>query len=127
LCWAAAAFLVGAWRSEHPLQSGAIVSLATITALALTPQFLFKPQRRVLRVGPDGLRTTIGTKSGEFSWRDIARVERDGAYVVVTNRNLNAFIIPVAAFPTAASCESALAEWQVWLHAASAPAVSYEA
>lgn len=114
VCYAALAFAVGAQGSAHPLRSGLVASVGVITVLALVPQLLFKPQTRVLRVGPEGLYTTIGRKSGERTWRDIARVERDGDHVIVTGRNLNAFIIPTNAFPSVAARDEAVAQWQAW-------------
>jgi hypothetical protein len=115
LFWVALAFVLGALRSaEHPVRSGLLLSTAFIAVLALVPQLLFKPQQRVLRVGPEGLATTIGTKSGAFTWRDIARVERVGDYVIVTRHNLNAFTIPVSAFPSVAASEEAITQWQAW-------------
>lgn len=86
------------------------------------PQLLFKLQQRVLRIGPEGLQTTIGTKSGAWSWREIARIEREADHVIITGRNLNAFIVPVSAFPSAAACENAVAQWQGWQRAAAGAA-----
>jgi|SRR6185437_8302894 hypothetical protein len=123
LFWVALAFVLGALRNaQHPFRSGLLFSTAVIAALALAPQLLFKPQQRVLRVGPEGLATTIGAKSGAFTWRDIARVERNGDYVIVTRHNVNAFIIPVSAFPSVAASEEAITQWQEWQQAAAAQA-----
>ena len=118
VCYAALAFVVGAEGSAHPFRSGLAASVLVIAALALVPQLLFKPQTRVLHVGPKGLHTTIGRKSGERTWRDIASVERDGDHVIVTGRNLNAFIIPTNAFPSEAARDEAVAQWQTWQRAA---------
>jgi hypothetical protein len=92
-----------------------------IALLALVPQLLFKPQQRILRVGSEGLQTTIGKRSGKFTWRDIAR---EGNCVIVTARNLNAFIVPTSAFPNAVACDEAIAQWQEWHHAASVDAAN---
>jgi len=117
------AFVLGALRNaEHPVQSGLVFSAVIIAVLALGPQLLYKRQQRVLRVGADGLETTIGTKSGAFTWRDIARVERDGDCVIVTRHNFNAFIVPISAFPSAAACEEAIVQWQAWQQAAASRA-----
>ena len=117
------AFALGAGqRPDHPLLTGLIGSAVMIALLALGPLVLFKPQERVLRLGPDGIQTTIGTKSGEISWREVARVERDGDEVIVTGRNLNAFIVPVTAFASEAECREAVGQWQAWQRAAASAA-----
>ena len=119
LAYAGVAFMLGAQGSSHPLRTGLLCSIGVIAALALAPQVLFKPQTRVLRVHPDGLETAIGTKAGKVGWRDIAQIERQDDYVIVTGRNLNAFIVPVAAFPDARACNEAIAQWRAWLASSS--------
>jgi len=114
------AFVLSASGKAHPVRSGLLGSACAIVFLAAAPLVLFKPQERVLRVGPEGFQTTIGNRSGEVSWRDVASVERDGDQVIVTGKNLNAFIVPVSAFPDPAACTHTVAQWQEWLRASSA-------
>ena len=110
IAWVVFAFALGAQQSAHRIRSGLLASMGVIAFLAIMPQLFFKPQERVLDVGPEGLTTTIGAKTGELAWRDIARVEREGEYVVVTGRQLHAFLIPTSAFPASAS-DQAIEQW----------------
>jgi hypothetical protein len=122
LGWIALAFTLGALMSVHPIRAGLLASVWLIAFMTLVPQLLFKPQQRILVVGPQGLQTRIGTKSGELTWREIARVEREADYVIVTGHNLNAFTIPASAFTSEAACSEAVAQWQMWQRAAATQA-----
>lgn len=108
------AFLLGAAGSSHAFRGGVIGSVGMILFLAAAPLVMFKRQERVLRVGPEGIQTTIGTRSGEVRWRDVASVARDGDQVIITGRNLNAFIVPANVFSDPAACELAITQWQTW-------------
>lgn len=120
LAWVVLPFIAGA--ATGSLRSGLVASVATVIFLALIPLLLFKPQQRVLRVGPTGIWTSIGTRTGERAWHDILTVEREAAHVIITGRNLNAFIIPVSAFPSLESCNTAVTQWQDWQRAAASRA-----
>ena len=76
--------------------------LVSIAWLPLFPLWKFKPQRRTLTVDDDGLRTAIGTQSGEVQWSDFATVTEDGGNIVLTRKNGNAFVVPPRAFESAA-------------------------
>ena len=120
LAWVALAFTVGA-VTRSP-RAGIVASAGMVGFLALAPQLLFKPQQRVLRLGPAGLWTSIGTKTGERSWAEIVSVEREADHIIITGRNLNAFIIPVSAFPNLEASHAALTQWQEWQRGAAPPA-----
>jgi hypothetical protein len=76
--------------------------LVSIAWLPLFPLWKFKPQRRTLTVDDDGLRTAIGTQSGEVQWSDFASVTEDGGNIVLTRKSGNAFVVPPRAFESAA-------------------------
>ena len=104
-------FFVIAGGPSHPPSSIIVAIALTLGALAFMvvyPQLRFKPQRRFLVLNEDGLRTTIGKKSGSRSWREIKSVAELSGYVIITGKNGNAFIIPPRAFDSLATRESVL-------------------
>lgn len=64
----------------------------------LWPQIKYKRSIRTLTIGPEGIDTTIGSKSGKRVWSEVARIEDNGQEIVVTMLNMNAFVIPMRAF-----------------------------
>jgi hypothetical protein len=66
----------------------------------LYPQLMFKPQLRTLVLDRDGLKTTIGTKSGARAWQELKSIEDVNEYLIITGKNGNTFIIPPRAFAT---------------------------
>ncbi len=76
--------------------------LLSIAWLPLYPLLKFKPQRRTLTVDDEGLRTTIGDRSGAVPWSDFASVAEDDGNVVLTRKSGNAFVVPPRAFESAA-------------------------
>lgn len=104
-------FFVLVGGPSHPL-SGILVSVAlalgALAFMAVYPQLRFKPERRLLVLDKDGLRTTVGKKSGSRSWREIKSVADLSGYVIITGKNGNAFIIPPRAFDSPATCERVL-------------------
>ena len=65
---------------------------------SLWPQIKYKRSIRTLTINPEGIDTTIGSKSGKRKWSEIARIDDNGKEIVVTMLNMNAFIIPMRAF-----------------------------
>jgi hypothetical protein len=84
----------------------------------LWPQLRFKPQPRLITLTADGFTTTIGNRSGQRRWADIARVEdRDGTIVLIGQKG-NAMIIPPRAFASDSERQHCLASVQQWHSAA---------
>jgi hypothetical protein len=75
-----------------------IVALAPLGMLIVHPQLRFKPQRRVLTIDDAGIATTLGERSGQVGWDEIAAIRDEGNLLVIERYNLNAFIIPRRAF-----------------------------
>lgn len=76
----------------------ALVGLAAVLVLVAFPQLSFKSQARTLTINGEGIKTTIGGRSGAVPWVDIKSIEytRDEAYLI--KRSGNAFIVPRRAF-----------------------------
>ncbi len=66
--------------------------------MLLYPQLKFKPQMRSLRVDEQGIATSVGMLSKVFTWSEIKSMEIENDFIVITRKNLNAFIIPARAF-----------------------------
>jgi hypothetical protein len=76
------------------------VALLSILWLPLYPLVLYKPHQRMLTIGPEGVVTSIGDRSGEVPWIAIDRVQLDGDRLYVVGKSGNSFAIPGAAFPS---------------------------
>jgi hypothetical protein len=85
-----------------------------VTFMALFPQIKFKPQMRSLTLVSDGISTTIRGETKTFPWSDVAKLEVDGGFFIVTFKSLNAFVIPPTAFKSAAEREELYAECRTW-------------
>jgi hypothetical protein len=72
--------------------------LISILWLPLYPLVMFKPQVRTLEIDQDGISTTIGRRSARRAWVDIRSVSEQDGYIIILNRNGNAFIVPPRAF-----------------------------
>ena len=88
--------------------------IGTALALALYPQLRFKPQVRTLSLLPEGITTSLGAREETYSWRDVGRVTTEGGSVIITFRNLNAFIVPPQAFGGDTTPESVAAACEAW-------------
>jgi hypothetical protein len=76
-----------------------VLSAFTIVVLsAVFPQIMFKPRMRTISLDGDGLHTTIGSKSGMRSWRDVRSINEWRGHIVITSKSGNAFIVPPRAF-----------------------------
>ena len=96
----------------------AIISLAVtcvvLAFLPLYPLLAFKPEERQLTIEAEGVRTTIGSRQGTVSWREIAEIVSRGDTLYIVRKNFNAFVIPRRAFSTAderAAFTKAATEW----------------
>ena len=78
-----------------------VLAFIAIGFLVLYTQIRFKPQMRTIVLDKEGLKTTIGKKSGSRSWKELKSVEEQSDDLIITGKNGNAFIIPPRAFSSA--------------------------
>jgi hypothetical protein len=76
----------------------AAIAVLVTAAMMLWPQVRFKPQERVLDVGPDGWSTRIGKLSGSRPWVQVAAIVPGQDTVSIVGINGNALVIPDRAF-----------------------------
>ena len=87
--------------------------------LALYPQVRFKPQKRTLTIAPDGISTTINARSKTYPWSEVASVVQRGDQVYIGFTNVNAFVVPTRAFPSADSRQEFVRLCREWCEASS--------
>jgi hypothetical protein len=113
---AVAVLLAGHWPpSVMDIVRAMVVGGAVVLLLILFPQIMYKPEVRVLVFDRNGIRTKIGKKSGSISWRDIDSISDSEGTIVITRKNLNAFLVPQRAFQSEQERASALAAIQAWM------------
>jgi hypothetical protein len=81
------------------LMVGAI-AIAPVLVFPLIPLIRFKPERRTLTIDERGIDTTIGSRSGNVAWTDIASIHEEAGNLVMRRYNGNAFVVPPRAFST---------------------------
>jgi hypothetical protein len=91
-----------ALRPAAEMALAALVGILPVAVLVLYPYIRFKPETRTFSIDSAGIRTFIGTRSGEVSWTQIVRVERVKQHLVVLGRTGNSFIVPDHAFASVA-------------------------
>ncbi len=92
-------FLHGSeWRVSSLAATATVAGLACVVLFPLWPQLRFKSATRVLTIDRDGFKTTIGARSGERSWQEIAAVEDTGEEVLIIVKTGNAMVVPRRAF-----------------------------
>jgi hypothetical protein len=72
--------------------------LACVILFPLWPLWRFKGATRVLSIDKGGFTTTIGARSGERSWQEIAAVEDTGEEILIIVKTGNAMVVPRRAF-----------------------------
>ena len=106
----------GHWPpSVMDMVRGLAVAVAVIASLILFPQIMFKPEVRTLSFDQNGLRTKIGKKSGSVSWQDIESVTDSESTIVISRKNLNAFLVPQRAFQSDQERASVLSAIRAWM------------
>ena len=90
----------GDWRNA--ILSGGMIGLLACAFMVAYPQVRYRPQDRTLTLDDAGIRGVRGETDYFVEWKKIARVEDDGDYLVITERKLNAFIVPNRAFASEA-------------------------
>ena len=113
----ACAFFLGSVVVDKGWRGGLLASAIMLTVLALYPQIMFKPQVRTLELLPHEIRTSIGAKTKIMAWREVAHLERDDGFLVITGHTGNAFVIPPSAFTDGLDIDTVLAQAKTW-HAA---------
>jgi hypothetical protein len=78
--------------------SGGIIGLIACVFMVVYPQIRYRPEERTLTVDDAGVRGVRGKSDYFVKWEKIARVEDDGDSLVISERKLNAFIVPHRAF-----------------------------
>ena len=111
--------LAGADPSRRTI-IGFAAAVATVLFLAGYPLVRFKPQMRTLALLPTGIATSIGTQSKAYQWSEVATLENDSGFVIITFRNLNAFIVPPEAFDGVSHSQAVLAQCSEWREGARA-------
>ena len=113
---AASEFLLhgSAWRVSSLVATAALAGLACIILFPLWPQLRFKSATRTLTIDKDGFKTTIGARSGERSWQEIATVEDSGEQILIIVKTGNAMVVPRRAFADEATRTRFLADARNW-------------
>ena len=106
------------WNPLRLALSAAGVWAACVVLFPLWPQLRFKSARRVLSIDKDGFKTTIGARSGERSWREIAAVEDTGEEILIIVKTGNAMAVPRRAFHNEAARGRFIEDAKLWHSAA---------
>jgi hypothetical protein len=69
---------------------------------------------RTLSFDENGLRTKIGKKSGSVSWLEIESIADSEGTIVISRKNLNAFLVPQRAFQSDQERASVLIAFRAW-------------
>ena len=101
--------------------TGLITALVMAAVLALYPQARFKSQRRTLSLTPDGITTTIRGRAASWSWSQVAQAAIEDDHLVLTMKNLNALVVPPAAFATPQARDDLLKLCLAWIRSEPAP------
>lgn len=78
--------------------SGVIVFAAILFLLPILLFLTAKTSRRTLTISPDGISTSIGTRSAQIPWKTVKIVKDSGTFILISRTNGNAFFIPDRAF-----------------------------
>jgi hypothetical protein len=76
---------------------------------------MFKPQVRTLVFDRNGIRTEIGKKTGTVAWQEIDSINDSEGTIVVSRKNLNAFLVPRRAFQSEQERARVLTTIQGWM------------
>jgi len=81
---------------------------------AALPQIMFKKSERTLTVDSHGWSSQIGNQFGSRSWDEVASIQEDGEYIVITGKNGNALVVPERAFVSSPTKTEFLNDIQQW-------------
>lgn len=82
--------------------AGGMIGLLACAFMVAYPQIRYRPQQRTLTLDDSGIRGVRGKTDYFVKWDKVGRIEDDGDYLVITERKLNAFIVPNRAFASEA-------------------------
>jgi len=68
--------------------------LFAVLGSPLYPLLRFKSDERTLEIAPSGIATTIGRRSGQIAWRQVARIDSDGQRITSLARAATASWCP---------------------------------
>ncbi len=106
----------GHWPpSIMDITRGLVAGAAVGLFLVLYPQIMFKPQVRTLVFDRNGIRTEIGKKIGTVAWQEIDSINDSEGTIVVSRKNLNAFLVPRRAFQSEQERARVLTTIQGWM------------
>ncbi|MBB3871175.1 MAG: YcxB family protein [Brevundimonas sp.] len=77
---------------------GGMLGILACGVMIAYPQMRYRSEVRTLILDERGVRGVRGKTDYFVEWAKIARVEQQDGYLVITERKLNAFIIPMRAF-----------------------------
>lgn len=115
LAWA---YFLGSVVVDRGWRGGLLGAVIMLTVLALYPQIMFKPQLRTLEILPHEIRTSIGSKNKILAWNEVASIEQEDGFLVITGCTGNAFVIPPTAFTAGIDADTVLAQAKAWHSAA---------
>ena len=75
-----------------------MIGIVLASLMLLRARWRTKRDERVLTIGPDGIRTSVGRLAGQVPWNGIADVSVTPEYIFITGKNTNGFAIPRRAF-----------------------------
>jgi hypothetical protein len=105
-----------AWRA---VETTLLFSLAVVGS-PLYPLLRFKSDERTLEIAPTGISTTIGRKSGQIAWGQVADIDSHAQRIFIIGKNGNSFIVPDAAFSNDAERTEFIELANRWLREAKA-------
>ena len=76
------------------------IGLLAVVALPFIARLRTKRDERVLTVDAHGIRTSVGKRSGQVPWNQVASIDVTPGHVFITGKNANVFAIPARAFAT---------------------------
>ena len=100
-----------AWRAIQ----ASFLFLFAVLGSPLYPLLRFKSDERTLEIAPSGIATTIGRRSGQIAWRQVARIDSDGQRLYIIGKSGNSFVVPVDAFASDAERSQFVQSATRWL------------
>lgn len=92
----------GTQAAVKPIFIALLYAISAVTFMAAFPLITHKSQERILKIDVEGIKTTMGSKTGAMPWRRVAAVRDSRGYIHITGKNGNEFIVPDRAFVGAA-------------------------
>jgi YcxB-like protein len=119
--FAVQAFWIARDASLYPVSrilGAMLLSCLAVMGSPIYPLLRFKPDQRTLEIGPDGISTTIGRRSGKVQWTQVARIVTDSGHLYILGKSGNSFVVPLTAFSNNAERSQFIELATRWLHEA---------